>query len=80
MNYARQNVQYRQGYMTLAWIRAEDRREAKEEGIAEGERNAKLEAARNLLAMKLLTEEQIAEAQGLPLEEVQQLASESSNR
>ncbi|MCR5725790.1 MAG: Rpn family recombination-promoting nuclease/putative transposase, partial [Treponema sp.] len=77
MNYARQNVQYRQGYMTLAWMRAEDRREAKEEGIAiglaEGEHKKALEAARNLLAMKLGTFKQIAQSVGLPLEEVQQL-------
>ncbi|MCR5724468.1 MAG: Rpn family recombination-promoting nuclease/putative transposase [Treponema sp.] len=86
MNYARQNVQYRQGYMTLAWMRAEDRREAKEEGIAiglaegeaRGSRTAKLEAARNLLALHILTEEQIAQAQGLSLAEVQQLAAEQA--
>ncbi len=47
-------------------------------GLAEGERTAKLEAARKLLAMKLLTEEQIAEAQGLTLAEVRQLAAESA--
>ena len=46
-----------------------------ERGIAQGERNAKLEAARKLLAMHLGTVEQIAQAQGLNLEEVQQLAS-----
>ena len=46
-----------------------------ERGIIQGERNAKLEAARKLLAMHLGTVEQIAQAQGLNLEEVQQLAS-----
>ena len=57
MNFARHNVQYRQGYMTLARLRAEDRREARDEGIAiglaegrsEGSRAKALEAARVLL-------------------------------
>ena len=84
MNYARHNVQWRQGYMTLARLRAEDREEGiaigKEQGIIigkeQGERNAKQEAARNLLAMHILSDEQIAQAQGLELSEVQRLASE----
>ena len=50
--------------------------DSKREGIAEGRQEAKLEAARNLLKMKLGTFEQIAQAQGLPLEEVQKLAEE----
>ncbi len=48
------------------------------EGDARGERTAKLEAARNLLAMKLLTEEQIAQSVGLTMEEVQQLAADQA--
>lgn len=42
----------------------------------EGERNRALSAARNLLKMKLGTHEQIAQAEGLPLEEVEKLAAE----
>ena len=42
----------------------------------EGAHVAKIEAARNLLAMKVLTLEQIAQAQNLPLEEVQKIAVE----
>ena len=45
------------------------------EGLAEGSRTAKLETARNFLAMHLPIE-QIAQGTGLPLAEVQQLASE----
>ena len=45
-------------------------------GLAEGARNAKLEAARNLLAMHLLSVEQIAQAQGLSMEEVLALKEE----
>ncbi len=83
MNYARHNVQWRQGYMTLARLRAEDREEAREEGIAigkeQGERNAKLETARNYLLLGL-TPEQVAQGSGLPLPEVQQIAAELGNR
>ena len=45
---------------------------AKEAGIEE----ARIEAAKNLLRMKLGTHEQIAQAQGLPLEKVLELADE----
>ena len=44
--------------------------EGEERGIAQGERNAKFETARNLLAMHLGTAEQIAQASGLTLSEV----------
>ena len=48
------------------------REEAREEGIEV----AKLEAAQNLLKMNVLTPEQIAQAQGLPLEKVLELQKE----
>lgn len=48
----------------------------KEDGIAIGKEEAKLENARNLLSMNLGTYEQIAQAVDLPLETVQQLAEE----
>ena len=48
------------------------------EGIFQGEHNKAVEAARNLIQMKLGTLEQIAQAQGLPLEEVQSLAESES--
>ena len=44
-----------------------------EKGIKQGAKTAKLEAATNLLKMNLLTAEQIAQAEGLPLEEVLEL-------
>ena len=47
-----------------------------EDGIAIGEERAKLENARNLLAMNVLSYKQIAQAVGLPLETVQKLADE----
>ena len=77
MHYARHNVQYRQGYMTLARMRAQDKAEGitigEERGRAEGSRTKALEAARNLLAMHVLTNEQIAQATGLSAEEIAQL-------
>ena len=45
-------------------------------GEQKGAKSAKLTAARNLLQMKLGTVEQIAQAQGLPLSEVERLAAE----
>ena len=60
--------------------RAEGLSEGREKGLAEGRadgaKSAKLTAARNLLQMKLGTVEQIAQAQGLPLSEVERLAAE----
>ena len=51
-------------------------RAAKREGIAEGAEQKAIEAAQNLLKMHLGTPEQIAQAQGLPLEKVLELQKE----
>ena len=51
-------------------------RVAKKEGIAQGEHDKAVESARNLLAMNVVTPEQIAQAIGLPLEEVLNLQAE----
>lgn len=51
-------------------------RDLREEGRAEGARDARLEAARNLLAMHVLSPEQIAQAQGLTVDEVLAIAAE----
>nr|MBP3281007.1 hypothetical protein [Treponema sp.] len=48
-------------------------------GLAKGAHNKAIEAARNLLAMHLGTIEQIAQASGLSVEEVQSLARELGN-
>ncbi len=45
-------------------------------GFKQGTISGKQEAARNLFTMGLLTHEQIAQAVGLPLEEVEKLAAE----
>ena len=45
-------------------------------GIAQGSSQKALEAAENLLKMNVLTYEQIAQAQGLPLEKVKEIADQ----
>ena len=52
------------------------RREGYEEGVSEGAQQKAMEAAKNLLRMKVLTHEQIAQAENLPLKQVQELAEE----
>ena len=49
---------------------------AKDAGRVEGIEEARIEAAKNLLRMGILTHEQIAQAQTLPLKKVQELAEE----
>ena len=46
------------------------------QGIFQGTLQKAVEAARKLVAMNVLTHEQIAEAEGLPLEKVKELAQE----
>ena len=46
------------------------REEGYEDGVADGARDAKLETARNLLNMGVLTTEQIAQSTGLAAEEI----------
>ncbi len=51
----------------------EGREEGRREGQKEGERNGALFTARNLLTMGLLTHQQISQATGLPIEDIQAL-------
>ena len=53
-------------------------RVAKREGIAQGAHDNAVQNTRNLLAMNILTPEQIAQATGLPLEEVLALQKEKN--
>ena len=50
--------------------------EALQQGIQQGAQQQAIEAAKNLLRMGILTHEQIAQAQTLPLKKVQELAEE----
>ena len=78
---AKRNTQWRVQFMTWERQQAYAYRDGKKEGItigeergrAEGSRTKALEAARNLLAMHVLTNEQIAQATGLSAEEIAQL-------
>ena len=49
------------------------KREGLRQGLAQGAQQKAVEAAKNLLKMKLLSTEQIAQAAGLPLETVREL-------
>ena len=49
--------------------------EAKEEGLAEGARKNAVENATNLIKMKVGTLEQISQATGVPMEELQRIAT-----
>lgn len=51
------------------------REEGWEEGFEDGERSKAQESARNLLAMGLLTKEQISQATGLSVEDIRALAA-----
>ena len=57
-------------YLSWSLHDSDVRREGRKEGIQEN----KLENARNLLAMNVLSHEQIAQAVGLPLETIEELA------
>ena len=59
-------------------IRVEAERNGIVKGIAQGAHDKAVESARNLLAMNILTPEQIAQATGLPLEEVLALQKEKN--
>ena len=59
-------------YLSWSLHDSDVRREGRKEGIQEN----KLENARNLLTMNVLSHEQIAQAVGLSLEKVRELAEE----
>jgi len=66
---ALRNLLQRQGYADLEAVR----NEGQEKGREEGQDAAREDVARNLIAMNLLTDEQIASAAGLTVLEVQAL-------
>lgn len=69
----KQDEEFRSLYLSMNLHDFDIREEAKEEGIQQGIQQQAIEAAINLLKMKLGTPEQIAQAQGLPLEKVLEL-------
>ena len=88
---ARKNLEWRNQFMTFreqfkeeleeakAEAREEAAKEAEKKGIARGEKLNALKNAENLLKMKLLTPEQIAQAVELPLEEILELKGQVLN-
>ena len=59
--------------MFLHDILDKEKEEAREEGFEQGAHDKAIESARNLLAMNVLTPEQISQATSLPLDEVLEL-------
>lgn len=73
---AKQNMQWRKQFMDFEHYMSLSFRQGKEEGEQLGAQKKAIEAAINLLKMEILSPEQIAQAQGLPLEKVLELQKE----
>ena len=69
----KQDEKFRSLYLSMNLHDFDIREEGKEEGFQQGVQQKAIEAAINLLKMKLGTPEQIAQAQGLPIEKVLEL-------
>ena len=70
------NAEVELEYMTLEEKLNEFKAEGREEGIAEGEKNTRIETARNLLLMTDFSIDKIAKITLLPLEEIEKLKQE----
>lgn len=70
---------YRREFLTYQVHIDDWKEEGRLVGIAQGEHNAKIETARNFLALGVVTKEQIAQATGLSLAEIEQLQLEIHN-
>ncbi len=75
---ARQNEKFKREYLAMNLHDRDMIKIGEREGIAKGRQEQAVEAARNLLKMNALTPEQIAQAEGLPLEQVLDLQKELS--
>ncbi|MBO4641116.1 MAG: Rpn family recombination-promoting nuclease/putative transposase [Treponema sp.] len=77
---AKQNSQWRKQFMEwereMAYKFREGKQEGKAEGLLEGAQQNAIENAKNFLAMKVLTPEQISQGTKLPLEKVLELQKE----
>ncbi len=73
---AKQNTQWRKQFMDFEHYMSLSFRQGKEEGEQLGAQKKAIEAAINLLKMEILSPEQIAQAQDLPLEKVLELQKE----
>lgn len=66
-------------YMDLEMIKIEQRALGRQEGKLEVMQEERLSTARNLLMLNILTNEQIVQTTGLPLEQILSLAKEIEN-
>ena len=73
---AKRNTQWRKQFMDWEREKTYIREDAIEEGREQGMQRKAVEAATNLLKMNVLTPEQIAQALGLPLDQVLELQKE----
>ena len=73
---AYEKEEFRSLYLSMNLHDFDIREEAKEEGIQQGSQQQAIQAAINLLKMQVLSPEQIAQAQGLPLQKVLELQKE----
>ncbi|MBQ9623870.1 MAG: hypothetical protein IJR39_11145 [Treponema sp.] len=70
------NDKFRRDYTAMNLHDRDITRAAKREGVLQGAGKAKLEVAENLLKMRLLNSEQIAQSVGISLEKVKELQSQ----
>ncbi|MBR0495585.1 MAG: hypothetical protein IJJ71_05365 [Treponema sp.] len=70
------NDKFRRDYAAMNLHDRDITRAAKREGVLQGAGKAKLEVAENLLKMRLLNSEQIAQSVGISLEKVKELQSQ----
>ncbi len=75
----KQNEEFRSLYLSMNLHDFDIMEEAKEEGILQGAQQQAIQAAINLLKMQVLSPEQIAQAQGLPVEKVLELQIQLKN-
>ena len=77
----KENEKFRSDYLAMNLhdrdITKRARQEGIELGISQGTQQKAVDAAKKLLAMNLGTHEQIAQAEGLPLEKVKELAKDT---
>ena len=74
----KENERFRREYAAMNLHDRDLIRNTRREALAEGAHDKAVEAATNLLKMKLGTVEQIAQAQGLSVEEVETLAKDTA--
>ncbi len=79
VSFAKKNMRWRKQYMTWQQTIDEEKDIAYEEGREEGIEEGRVDAAENLLRMGAITDEQISQATGLPLNRVLQIKQRIMN-